>query len=265
MYFLKSPFSFAVHTYLDYKPRILRRQTSNRKHSSFLYVQRGMYRYSFSGGGFSAGDGALVYLPQGGNYYYEVLRTDTKCLQIELDILSDDGRHAVFFDTPSIVGYYPHNEMERVFSDIKQSTQSFYGDSAALCGVYALLLPILGMRKTWQNKPKSKISPAVEYIHAHYSENIPVRLLADMCFLSETQMRRIFRKEHKCSPHAYKKRILLEAAQDLLQTSSCAVSDIADSLGFSSLYAFSRFFKKEQGVSPSVFRKRCAETDISDA
>ena len=44
-------------------------------------------------------------------------------------------------------------------------------------------------------------------------------------------------------------------AKDKLLTTDKSVSDIADELGFESIYYFTRFFKKLTGVTPSVFRK----------
>ena len=45
-------------------------------------------------------------------------------------------------------------------------------------------------------------------------------------------------------------------AQERLRYSNERLTDIAEALGFSTLYYFSVVFKKEVGVSPSEYRKR---------
>lgn len=262
MKLLKAPYYFVVHAYLEYTPQIFRRQVSGRKHSSFLYICRGTYRYSFASDSFTAHDGELVYLPQGGNYRYEVLDKNAKCLQIELDIAEENGECITFSDTPQIAGHFNDEEMKRVFENIKTVSDDTTSSVAAMCSVYTLILSIMKKKSGLSKKPKSKIQPAIEYINGHYTENISTKTLADLCFLSESQMRRIFSSECKCSPLVYKNRLIFDSAKKMLCTSSCAVSDIADALGFPSLYAFSRFFKRQLGVAPSEFRKRAAELDI---
>jgi len=49
---------------------------------------------------------------------------------------------------------------------------------------------------------------------------------------------------------------LMEVAKTMLTNSTFNVSEIADSLGFESLYSFSRFFTSHLGLSPSAYRKR---------
>ena len=51
-------------------------------------------------------------------------------------------------------------------------------------------------------------------------------------------------------------RVRLETAQLLLRTSTSGIDFIADKCGYGSLSAFSLFFHKETGVSPSAYRRR---------
>ena len=47
----------------------------------------------------------------------------------------------------------------------------------------------------------------------------------------------------------------IEKAESLLEDSSLSVSEISEAVGFSDPAHFSKSFKKQRGVSPSVFRK----------
>lgn len=255
MKILKAPYHFAILSYLDYTPRVFRRQVKGRAHSSFLYISRGSYEYTFSGDSFTAQSNALVYLPQGADYHYAVLNRYAKCYQIELDIITENNKRMIFSDAPQIVGYYPDEKMKQLFENIKSAADDALSGGIAMCAVYDLIFSVLKQTSN-SGQNQSKILPAVEYIQTHYNENFSMRTLADLCFLSESQMRRIFRAEYNCSPLAYKNNLIFDLAKKMLNISNYAVSDIADTLGFQSVYAFSRFFKKRQGICPSEFRKK---------
>ena len=49
---------------------------------------------------------------------------------------------------------------------------------------------------------------------------------------------------------------LMSEAKNLLKTEDQSVSEIAYILGFENLPYFSRFFKKETGMSPNQFKKQ---------
>ena len=112
---------------MEYTPQIFRRQINNREHSSFLYIRQGTYHYRFLNDNFTAHCGELVYLPRGGNYRYEVIDKNARCLQIELDIADENGKYITFSDTPQMAGlhtdeemelhFYPHGRSEYIFRE----------------------------------------------------------------------------------------------------------------------------------------------------
>ena len=58
------------------------------------------------------------------------------------------------------------------------------------------------------------------------------------------------------SPIAYTKQLRIEKAKEMLKSDYGTLFDIALSLGYSSLYDFSRDFKKYAGVAPSKYKGR---------
>lgn len=67
--------------------------------------------------------------------------------------------------------------------------------------------------------------------------------------------RRLFHKYQGVSPGEFIIRTRMEVAQALLSSSSQSISQIAETLGFCDVYAFSSQFRKRIGVSPKKYRK----------
>lgn len=83
----------------------------------------------------------------------------------------------------------------------------------------------------------------------------PIEDYAAMCYMSKYQFAHAFKSLIGVSPHAYQERIVLMKAQDLLLNSELSITEIAKVLGFTDIYYFSRFFKRQTDKSPSEFRK----------
>ncbi len=93
------------------------------------------------------------------------------------------------------------------------------------------------------------------YIKRHILNNIKASDVASFLHLDRSYFSTIFKKEYKMSPYAYIKQHKLEVAQNLLRTTDYSIREIADLLNFSDIYAFSSFFKKHCGVSPTQYKK----------
>ena len=103
---------------------------------------------------------------------------------------------------------------------------------------------------------RSKIAPAIDYLHEHFSEKIESAALAKLCSLSQSQLRRVFMAEVGKSPIRYKNELQLNHARFLLKNEELSINEIASITGFCDTYAFSHFFTKEHGVSPSAYRTK---------
>jgi len=63
-----------------------------------------------------------------------------------------------------------------------------------------------------------------------------------------------FRQEFGITPHRYLLRKKMEAAEDLLLTSTISVREMSELLGFASPQYFSSAFRREVGMTPSEYR-----------
>jgi AraC family transcriptional regulator len=79
--------------------------------------------------------------------------------------------------------------------------------------------------------------------------------LADLAHLSTRHFTRRFRQAMGVSPHEFMTSRRLERAKDLLLQGDLAIGEVAETLGFSSLATFSRWFAQRAGAPPSSFRQ----------
>jgi AraC-like DNA-binding protein len=80
--------------------------------------------------------------------------------------------------------------------------------------------------------------------------------LARTARMSESHFRRLFRETHGESPHAMQNRARMQKACELVLHSGRSISEIASTLGFSTVHNFSRAFRREIGVSPREYQRR---------
>lgn len=73
--------------------------------------------------------------------------------------------------------------------------------------------------------------------------------------VSQNHMSAIFKQHYGMTPVQYLGKVRLEHACDLLCNSNEQIAFIAFDVGFDSLAAFYRFFKKNTGTSPAAYRK----------
>lgn len=116
---------------------------------------------------------------------------------------------------------------------------------------------ILGDEKPLERRVSSvtPIIPALRYINAHFSENISMEHLQEICHLSGTHFRRLFGSIMGCSPLEFIQNLRVSRACDLLLSSDLSILSISLTVGFDSVSSFNRQFAKIVGMPPSKWRK----------
>jgi len=93
------------------------------------------------------------------------------------------------------------------------------------------------------------------YVEMHFKEKHQVQDYADLLFKSPKTLSNLFKQHNNQSPlKVINQRIALEAKRQLAHTDK-TVEELAFELGYSDAAHFSKFFKKQVGMSPNAFKK----------
>ena len=100
------------------------------------------------------------------------------------------------------------------------------------------------------------IDCAISLIQDHLSDNLTVEMIAANAGYSPSYFSRMFAQETGLSPYRFVMNSRIDRAQQLLQTTSLSIQDIAFQTGFNSIANFCYAFRKETGLSPHNYRSR---------
>lgn len=110
--------------------------------------------------------------------------------------------------------------------------------------------------KTITSTVQKDIEYATYYFNENYNKNISIDEFAASINMSTCWFIRNFKQYNKITPMAYILSIRIANAQNLLETTSYNVTEIASIIGYDNALYFSRLFKKQTGLSPTEYRKQ---------
>ncbi len=93
-----------------------------------------------------------------------------------------------------------------------------------------------------------------KFINSHDWNRISVTALAKACNMNINSFREKFRRETDLPPGRYIIIRRIDTATKLLLRDELSIGEIADLLGYSDIYTFSKQFRKFRGISPSAYR-----------
>ena len=118
---------------------------------------------------------------------------------------------------------------------------------------------ISGLRKStgfYLKNSGSTARRAVDFINAHYAEDLTIPQIADAIYVSHMYLSKAFRKVLGTSVINYLIHVRIEKAKESLESSELPVYKVADSVGFNDIKHCSKTFKSIVGVSPSEYRRK---------
>lgn len=126
----------------------------------------------------------------------------------------------------------------------------------ALSVFFSILAMHEAERQPSGSLPLAHLSRAKAVIENRFACRMTVGEVAREIAVDDRYLYNLFRKYEGISVKEYIDRCTINNACALLSGSDMSVSQIARGLGFDDVYAFSRFFRKRTGVSPTGYRAR---------
>lgn len=99
----------------------------------------------------------------------------------------------------------------------------------------------------------------LEAVEGHYQENSDVNFYADYLNVSSRYLSQVTHRINGKSPKAIIDNRLLQTLQKELRTTLKPIQEIAYENGFSSQAHFTKFFKRQTGMTPTMFRRNKGE------
>ena len=221
----------------------------NRQRWSISVKYEGETVYTTNGKQFISDINHIIILPRGCSY-------DWKCTKAGHYSVIEFESELTHFEPIS----FPVRHGEKILKLIKEleyklNIRHFAFEGEMIMDTYSIILTLLQSisEKYIPNSKQQKLRAALEYISQNYDKNITNDTLAGISGMSTVYFRKLFTEVMGTSPIAYARGLRIEKAKEILQSDYATLGDVAQSLGYQSLYDFSRDFKKHTGVAPSKY------------
>ena len=194
-----------------------------------------------------------VLLPKGCAYSWKCTEPGD-CLMIEFEAAEQNVGVVSFFCVDSSFFVNIFDKLRRLVSKTTPD-----GRMEAMSHIYSLLHHLIkaNMKEYYPKRKQQLLAPAMEYISAHYDQpGITNTQLAALCGISTVYFRKCFEGVYGVPPIRYLHDLRIRIAKDILSGDYGSVSDVADSVGYSSVYHFSKMFRLYTGLSPSQYAKK---------
>lgn len=165
---------------------------------------------------------------------------------LRLDITQKTG---IYLDAKGILAHKLFQNVEHDFL-----LQRCYNSLEAF---YSYLINYFETARNYIQLLDSKQSIAkilITYIDKHFTEDLNRKALAEVVYLSEDHLARLFKKETGQTLVNYITEKRLGLAKSLLLHSDEPIYQIASSVGYDNYSYFTKIFKKEVGVTPVEYR-----------
>ena len=191
----------------------------------------------------------IVFLPKGCSY-------DWECTKAGHFYIIEFESDSVCF-SPISISVKNGEKLLKSFKSIeyKRNIKAPFVELESIRDLYSILVSLTNSHAEHYlpAEKQKKINPAMEYISQHYAEKITNDRLAEITGMSNVYFRKLFTAVMGVSPIAYVHRFRIQKAKEMLKSDYGTLTDVAQSLGYSNLYDFSRDFKKHTGIAPSKY------------
>lgn len=150
------------------------------------------------------------------------------------------------------------NRMHFLFDLLFRVLQGNYtlGNFIYISQVLSLILAETYNREKKESvqEQNSHVTRVIRYMYKHLKEKLTLEDIAREVELSKSYINAIFQKYTQHSPMDFFINIKIKEACMLLRTTDLYICEVAQKIGYSDQYYFSRIFKKVVGISPKEYK-----------
>ncbi len=225
--------------------------------NGFVYFAEGCGIFTCEGRNIYVPEGGLVYLPSGAKHRYTAQSEKIVHIRVDFEMTNAvNGNLILFSNTPKVIFESVSPKIKDVLDKLERNSQA--PERGHRLRGYALLCELLSemadeIRRLNADPAEKKILPGIKYIEENFDKRFDIDQAARLCGISESRFRAVFKEVKGISSLEYRERLRTEKACMLLRSGVYRMGEIADMLGYGSVYYFSRSFKKNTGISPSKY------------
>ncbi len=225
----------------------------------YAIVLEGAVEKSFQRKVYETPSSTIVTMPPGERHYDQFSNMGARILVIEPDSLDFDWLRPCQ-DVFESISHFKSEMISHLAWRISEELAQF--DSASSLAINGLVLEMIALAaRSKLNFGKDLFIPtwllqARELIHAHFDKPLSLSEVANTVGVHPVHLARVFRQHFGMSVGDYVRHIRLEwATTQLIKSAELPLSAVAQQAGFSDQSHFSRYFKKQKGITPSQYRK----------
>ena len=106
-----------------------------------------------------------------------------------------------------------------------------------------------------EKQEERTITGITRYLQEHLSEEVSLSVLAEEFHLNPQYISQLFKSEIGVGFLAYLTNIRMEKAKKLLLSTILSVAEVAEQSGYGDYRVFTKVFKKNEGITPSQYRR----------
>lgn len=233
-----------------------------------LYIASGKGHFYFNGKEtvVSAGN-MVIYHPKEEQRYYYYVSDHTEVYWVHFtgnDVKNILKKYGITKNT-RIIYTGVSIEYKHLFLSMIQELELQKEDYEEML-IHYLMTLLINIHRVILSKPKKqnllnmdKMDKAAQYFRSNYNKSISIEDYAHSHNMSVSWFIQNFKQYASTTPAQYIQPLRISNARTLLETTNYNITEISNLVGYENPLYFSRFFRKQCGMSPSQFRKKLEE------
>ncbi len=226
-----------------------------------VYFHKITARYTLKDGStFTASDGDIVYTPEGSEYSIDSFQPENEsgCTVGVNFFLSDKhGMKFILSNKPIKLNADDGGQYFSLFFKMSRiSEANVVCFSKLKSAMYEVFANLCSAKAKHTGSKFDMIEKGIAYMEEDPEQKLSIAEVAQMCNVSESYFRKLFKEYSSYSPTEYRINGKIEKAKQYLAFDNLTVSEVSQKLNFSDVAYFSKTFRKKCGMSPINYKEK---------